>query len=528
MSFTRGAKWMVVVLVMVSIGLGGRWATPSSQAQSTDQPGGCLQSLPDGYFTTDWKTACEKDAQPIGPSDAPQPGSKNARMPLAVDSNGVTKSYPLQGDSKQPAAGLSLPVSPTAPQMIGDSYGFIACSAGGGGGWTTTANTWQVVRSCTATFPEDGFVYINATSSVGLSSDITPFEARIGLNIDNPAANGVTDRWVNIYTDSGDGTDKSVADDMISPVISGTHTFYFLATRAGGSGTVQLYNPTISVLYYPNSNPEVMACGVTNNLDWSTTESTFQIVRSCTLTVTQPGYVYVSGTSAVALSDSAYEVRLRVGVDSTSGSASSDRWINVYTDAGDGTDEAVATSNLTSVTPGLHTFYFLAARYNGTGTVVLYDPSLSVLFFPATNVTAKTCGATGSDVWTNATTDYTVVRSCTVDVPARGFAFVAADASAGLNATTAGSDWEGQFRFGLDNSTIGNSGFDRWINLYTDTGDGTDRTLALSGMFDVSAGSHTFYVLGKRYTGTGTLRLYSPSLTVIVPVAHLYLPVVLK
>ncbi|MBP7686991.1 MAG: hypothetical protein KA765_03750 [Thermoflexales bacterium] len=504
---------MVVLLVMVGVGLGGRLAAPISQAQATDQSGPCRESLPEGYFTTDWKTACEKDAQPIGSSDMPQPGSKNASGPLAIDPNGVARSNPMPG--------VAAAVSPTAPQMTGDSRSFMACNAGITGNWMTTSTSWQEVRSCTATFPEDGFVYINATASLDWVD--TPYEAHVALNVDNPVGNGTTDRWVNIYADSGNGTDKNVADDMIAAVSSGTHTFYFLVRRFAGSGTVELLNPNLSVLYFPSSNAEVMACGVTNELDWTTTDSAFQIVRSCTLSVTQPGYVYVSGTSSVAQANGPSEARLRVGVDSTAGLAVSDRWVNVYTDTGDGTDESAATSNLVSVVTGTHTFYLLAARYAFTGTVTLYDPSLSVLYFPETNVTAKTCGVTGADMWINATDDTSVIRSCTVDLPAAGFAFVTANASAGLNDTTAGNDWEGKFGLSLDDSTDTHPGFNRWLNVYTDAGDGTDQTLATSGMFQPAAGAHTFYLLGTRFGGA-TMRLYNPSLTVIVPVAHTYLP----
>lgn len=110
-----------------------------------------------------------------------------------------------------------------------------------------------------------------------------------------------------------------------------------------------------------------------------------------------------------------------------------------------------------------------------------------------------------------------------MDLSAAGFAFVTANASAGLNDTTAGNDWEGKFGLSLDDSTDTHPGFNRWLNVYTDAGDGTDGSLALSGMFQPAAGVHTFYLLGTRFGGA-TMRLYSPSLTVIVPVAHTYLP----
>lgn len=468
--------------------------------------------------------SCQPGAIGTTANHQPLPGSKNATKPPAHDLAGVTH----RGiDAAGPKGAALMSPAEASPAAVTSPAGwrYITCSAGGGGGWTTTSTSWQMIRSCTLNAPEAGFVYVDATASVGLSIDVTPYEARFALNIDNPVGNTTTDRWVNIYTDSGDGTDKSVADTMIQPVSAGPHTIYFLVTRYGGTGTVQIYRPTLAVLYFPSSATDVQSCSVTGNIDWNTTSSSFDTVRSCTLEVPQNGFVYVSGTSSVGLADTPFEGRFRVGIDAATGSASSDRWINVYTDSGDGTDESVATSLVSTIAAGAHTFYFAAARYGGTGTVRLYDPSLSVLYFPTPNVTVKTCSASGSDLWTNNTSDFTIVRSCTIDAPRAGFAFLDANASGGLNATGAGNEWEGQFSFAIDNTTISMPDFDRWINVYNDAGDGTDHALALSGVANIRAGTHTFYFLGKRYGGTGTLRLYSPSLTVLIPGGVTFLPV---
>ena len=74
----------------------------------------------------------------------------------------------------------------------------------------------------------------------------------------------------------------------------------------------------------------------------------------------------------------------------------------------------------------------------------------------------------------------------------------------------------------------GRIAYDRWVNVYTDSGDGTDRVVADSGLIDVSAGPHTFYFVGRRYSGSGTVELIRPSLTVLVPTGRVFLPLVLK
>lgn len=453
-------------------------------------------------------------------SGSPQPGTKNATDAPAHDPQGVTTSGPARPGSKnyQPTTGAAAaePDSAAVANERGVGWLFQSCGSINDGGWSTTSASFEIIRSCTLTFPESGFVYLAGSTSMGIKDG--NYEARLNLNIDSASGNAATDRWINAYTDGGDGTDKSSQISLLAPVSAGAHTFYYLGARYTGTGTVQLYDPSLSVLYFPGSSADVLACGVAGDTVWKTTETSFQAMRSCALTVPQSGFVYLSGNASVGLASSGapYEGRFRLGVDAVTGTASSDRWVNVTTDGGDGTDENLATSLLTSVGAGAHTFYFSGLRYAGTGTVQVYDPTLSVLYFPAPNVTAKVCGAGGSDSWTNSTTTYAIIRSCTLNVPRNGFAFIDASASAGLNAVTAGNEWEGQFRVGVDNDS-GTSLSDRWVNVYTDSGDGTDRSVSNTLLTNISAGVHTFYYVGRRYAGPGTVRLYSPSLTVIVP-----------
>ncbi|MBV9790078.1 MAG: hypothetical protein JOZ51_17960 [Chloroflexi bacterium] len=499
-----------IMLLVVSMAGGGSPSSPAALASPEVGPKpGSISQLPEtsGGTTT---------------SSLPAPGSKNATTQPLHDPNGVTTSAPATPGSKNDGGELATAMGAAAAPS---GWRFNACGSIQDGGWTTTSASFETIRSCTLTLPEAGFVYMRGSSSLGIKE--ANYEARFNLNIDSTAGNTNTDRWINAYTDATDGTDKNIELTWLAPVSAGAHTFYFLGARYNGSGTVQLYDPSFSVLYFPSSSADVLACGDSGQLVWNTSETSFQQVRACALNVPQSGFVYMNGSSSAGLASGGqpYEARYRLGVDSVSGTASTDRWVNVTTDSGDGTDEAVATSLLTSVAAGAHTFYFSATRYNGTGPVQLYDPALSVIYFPAPNVTAKVCGAGGSDTWTNSTTSYSVIRSCTLNVPDNSFAFIDATASAGLNDTGAGNDWEGQFRVGVDNDT-GSSIFDRWINVYTDATDGTDRPVSNGGLVNISKGVHTFYFVGRRYAGNGTLRLYSPSLTVIVPGATNYIPIV--
>jgi hypothetical protein len=520
---TTTIVFVLGLILLITIGIAPAPPPALSAAASTGcQPGS--EGGPKPPARADTAKLCppdpaSKSRTPIGAGTSlttPAPGSKNAVAPVAFDPHGVTRSGASARGSKDDDRTRTnvAPLAPTIAWVASAGGALNTCGAASASTWTTTSAAFQVISSCTLTLPEAGVVYLNASASVGLSN--TPFEARFSLDIDSTSGNGVTDRWVNVYTDSGDGTDKSTAVTLLASLNAGAHTFYFLGSRYAGTGTVQLYDPALSVLYFPSSAAEIKTCGDASNLTWTTTQTTFQQIRACSLDLLADGFVYISGTASVGLSNTDFEGRFRVGVDTVGGTASSDRWVNVYTDSGDGTDELLATSLLTSVISGTHTFYFSGTRYSGTGTVQIYDPVLSVIYFPATSVTVLSCGAAGSDSWTNATTSYTTIRSCSLDVPEPSFAFIDANASAGLNASGAGNEWEGQFRLGVD-STTGSSAFDRWVNVYTDSGDGTDRVVADSGIVNVITGTHTFSFVGRRYAGSGTLRLYSPALTVLVP-----------
>ena len=459
--------------------------------------------------------------RPVAADGGVNPGPESSRSKIASqapasDPHGITRLDPIGAGTKNAAEpGRAARSESALPAIAGDSSGFMACGDSGNVNWTTTSTAWEVIRSCTATFPADGVVFINATAGLGLQD--VAYEGRFGLSVDNRAsALSATSRWVNIYPDAGDGTDKTVAASILLSVASGTHIFYFLGTRYSGSGTVVAYDPALSVAYFPAGSSQVMTCGVSSSMNFTTTSNAFVAVQSCALDLPSPGWVYLNATASAVLEDAPYEVQYHTAIDSnTAGTGWPDHWTNVYTDTGDGTDEALAASMLTQVGAGARTFYFGVSRYGGLGAIRLLNPSLSVLYFPENNVIARTCGKyLGAGDWQTTSSSYMTVLTCTLDLPASGFAIVDVNASAGL--TYGSSAWEGAFRWGMDDPS-GSSDTDRWTNVYTDTGDGTDRVVADSGLIAAPAGRHTFYFVAGRYSGSGNVELIRPSLTVLAP-----------
>jgi hypothetical protein len=454
---------------------------------------------------------------------SPKPGSKNSNVGTAADDSvGTTQISPPEPGSKnyQGDAQAAPPSSITAAELAG-SGSLLTCSASGNLNWTTTSGIFEVIRQCTLTVPQGGWVFISADGS--MAREDGEYEAQFRIGIDNTAGDPNIDRWVNVYNDSGDGTDKSVALSVLREVSPGAHTFYFLGSRYSGAGTVLVYDPTLTVIFVPASHSQVRTCGASGNLNWTTTSSTFEVIRQCALSVPQEGWVFMSTDGSAALSDGEYEAQFRIGIDDTSGDTNIDRWVNVYNDGGDGTDESVALSVLKQVTPGTHSFYFLGSRYSGAGTGLLYDPTLTVIYVPSPGAAAVSCGASGNLNWTTTSNSFEVIRQCTLSVPQEGWAFISADGSTAWQ----DGEYEARFRIGIDN-TGGDANIDRWIDVYTDSGDGTDKSVALSALKHVTAGTHTFYFLGSRPSGAGTLLLYDPTLTVTVPGARLYLPLVIK
>jgi len=384
----------------------------------------------------------------------------------------------------------------------------LACGASGDTNWTTASSSLAVIRQCSLTVPGSGWVLISTDGSVARSNG--EYEARFEMGIDSTSGDPDIDRWVNVYDDAGDGTDRSVALSVLKNVVVGTHNFYFLGSRSTGSGQVLVYDPTLTVIYVPFTSVIAMGCGASGNMDWTTTSSSLAVIRQCDMTVPQAGYVFISTDGSLALSDSAYGAQFDIGIDSTTGDPNIDRWVDVYTDTGDGTDKSVALSVLKPVTAGMHTIYFLGKRYNGSGTALVYDPTLTIIYIPPPSPTAMACGASGNMNWTTTSGSMAVIRQCSLKAPQDGWVFISANGSLALQ----DSEYEARFEIGID-STSGDPNIDRWVDVYDDTGDGTDESVALSVLKPIAAGTHTIYFLGSRSNGSGTVQVFDPTLTAI-------------
>jgi hypothetical protein len=445
-----------------------------------------------------------------GPSSAP--AQAKAAKATPTGSEGATlqrngSSTPLPAGEKETMAG-----GETAVPLAGGG-GLIPCDKKDDE-WTTTSSNPEKVAECQITAPSSGKVLLVA--NLWLRHENGYYEA--DFRVQGPVR--AVGRQVDVYGGGTDGTDKSVTLSTIHDVAAGFHAVSLFGSRIDGTGTVKADDITISALFIPDES-EVKTC---HNADfhWSTSVDTaYQTILDCSLTAPEAGWAMVIGNgSAGGGSGHPYEAEFSIDIDETDGDAEAQRWFNYYDDAhADGSDGSVTVMALRPVSAGEHDFYFLGQRFDGVSTVQLADPTLSVLYIPGDSVHAKTCGATDHG-WTTTASALESAIDCDLDVPQRSWAFVAANGAMGA----ANGAYEAQFRLGLDNTGLDWS--DRYINIDTDSGDGMDRPLTVSGLFPVSGGQHTFHLLGGRWGGAGAVQLYESSITVLVPGADLFVPMI--
>jgi hypothetical protein len=142
---------------------------------------------------------------------------------------------------------------------------------------------------------------------------------------------------------------------------------------------------------------------------------------------------------------------------------------------------------------------------------------------PEHSAVARACAGYGNATYNNATSSYTELTDCTLKTEPNSWALVAGNLGVGLSNTA----YEAAYGLGLDTLSPA-SGSTRYVNAYPDSGDGLDGSVTGSLFLPVSGGTHTFYLIGKRQAGTGTVLARSPRLFVLTPTGSVYLPLALN
>jgi len=410
----------------------------------------------------------------------------------------------------------------------------VSCEASGQQDFRwTSSDAWGVVRQCTLEVPTSGQVFISTDATVAYHDG--EFEALARIGIDDPDGDPNIERWVSVFDHPPGGGWNSLALSTVKPLSPGTHTISLLIKRVEGAAgtTVKVWDSTLSAIFVPTPEPDLLSCEASGNSTWLTASSSFGVMRQCKLKVPSHGWVYISADATADLDDFYYEAQFRLGIDTTEGDSRIDRWLDVYDDSSGDTDTTVTLAGLLPVPAGEHTFYLLGRRFNGTGSVRVNDSTLNVLYFPAPSITTASCSVINNHTWTTTSNLFSVVRQCSIDVPEDSQVFISANASLhwfNLHST-------GQFQLSIDNSNTGDAAADRFVDLNTDGTNENDKGMALTRLLPISKGLHTFYLLGRRFSGNGTVGVYDPTLNVLVlreppepePEMHeIYVPLIVK
>lgn len=133
-----------------------------------------------------------------------------------------------------------------------------------------TSSTFVSIWSVTLYLPDDSYVLISACCSMG-NNDPTNFAvARIAVGVDSTTTaldDLDSEEAFPAHYDSGSGwylTWRTVARTQMAFVPAGSHTFYFLARKLGGTASLYYFSPNISVVavdqgYYGDSAPDVQS-----------------------------------------------------------------------------------------------------------------------------------------------------------------------------------------------------------------------------------------------------------------------------
>ena len=286
---------------------------------------------------------------------------------------------------------------------------------------------------------------------------------------------------------------------------------------------MQIYDSSLSVIFIPSSETDVLTCSQYSQPTFSTTEATYQVVNQCSLTAPTDGWVYIAADASADTDSGYYGAIAGISIDNPSTiDHNIDRYfdVDIHPINGD-TYTTVSAAVTLPLGAGTHNFYFLVRRDEGTGTVRLYDPTINVIYIPLESLDLIPSSISGNNVWTTDVAELQVIRQLPFTAAGDGFAFLSANAWVGSQSETC----RGHFRTGVD-SNNGDSNYYRWLALYPDSGDGTDKALAITALVPVTTGVHTAYLVGQVYDGSCTLRITDSTLTVLVPPGLTYLPLI--
>lgn len=371
---------------------------------------------------------------------------------------------------------------------------------------TSTSASFEQVVACSLTLQAKSVLIITASSSVSLAQGSEGYEAAFRVAVDATSL-PQTERRVGISTNPSYGIDGSMTTIAVLTVGPGDHLFALMAARSGGNGTMQLYNPTITVLVLP-SVADIQICQSDPLAASTTTTSTFAPVATCSLTTTESGSVMLLANSTVgAQAGSGLTTgRFRVGVDGVT-VAQSERLTEI---PADGSERSMALQHVQGVPAGTHSLTLHAAR-DGSGTLRLRYPTVVAVFVPDTSQIGSMCGSSGTTTVTVNSASLVPVVACRVTLKYPGKILVSTGSAFGLPKAT--EQYGAFICVDVNGTALGQTGM--LLHLSTSKNNEIDRTLTTQTVQTLPPGTYTVTLMANRYDGSGAMQLVNPSVTVL-------------
>jgi hypothetical protein len=395
----------------------------------------------------------------------------------------------------------------------GPNAPLIGCGASANDTWTNATDTFTTVRECSLAVPGDGKVFISADATVVSSAVVN--QGEFDVSVDSTTSGLGAPRWVTIREDGSGGQKMSLARTAMAPLSTGSHTIRLLGKSDNPSVTMRLDNASLSAIFVPDGSG-LLACSDVDT-GWSTTSNSYVGILKCGLTVPENGWAFVSADATVRWQDLSQDLELAFDFDDATTPEGATRFVGAHT--GTWSYSPAALSMLKPVRAGARTFYLVGRRDQGTGQIDIYNPVLNVIYIPSSSAYAITCGEASTDLWATTSSTWQGIEKCSLTAPTDAWAFVSASSSVNYS----DGPYQGNFQVRVDNDASKSAS--HAVNIYSSDAFGQDNTVAVSLLKPIAAGSHTFYFRGQRASGTGTVQLFRPTLTAIVPLSTLPQPV---
>jgi hypothetical protein len=402
----------------------------------------------------------------------------------------------------------------TVATPSGPNTPLIGCGASANDSWTNATNAFSTVRECSLTVPDDGLVFVSADATV-VSSAVAS-QGEFDVSIDSTTSGVGAPRWVTIRDDGSGGQKMSLARTAMTPLSTGSHTIRLLGKSSSTpAATVRLDNASLSAIFIPGSS-DLLAC-YDDDSEWNTTSTSYSSILKCGLTAPENGWAFITADATVRWQDLSQDLELAFEFDDTPTPEGATRFLGAHT--GTWSFSPAALSMLKPVKKGARTFTLVGRRDKGTGQIDVYYPSLNVIYIPSSSAYAISCGEADADLWSTTSNTWQGIEKCSLTAPTDTWAFVSASSSVNYS----DGPFQGQFQVRIDDDASKSAS--HAVNIYSSDDFGKDNTVAVSVLKPIADGAHTFNFRGQRASGTGTMQLYRPTLTAIVPLATLPQPV---